>query len=125
MQRSHVHVFARLGQALFLFIFCGGLVFGQGVNSPPPLIERELFFAGSEIINPQLSPDGRMLAFQKLRDKAVWVKGLHDPFATAKPISKDVAQGFAWSRDGNICCSRKIIIFRFRKSRTVLCRRGI
>ncbi len=100
MQRFHVHVFARLGQALFLFISCGCLVFGQGVNSKPPLLERELFFAGAEIINPQLSPDGRMLAFQKLHDKAVWVKGLHDPFATAKPISKDVAQGVAWSRDG-------------------------
>ena len=100
MQRFHVHVFARLGQALFLFISCASLVFGQSTNSKPPLLERELFFAGSEIINPQLSPDGRMLAFQKLRDKAVWVKGLHDPFATAKPISKDVVQGFAWSRDG-------------------------
>ena len=100
MQRFHVHVFARLGQALLLFIFCGCLVFGQGANSKTPLLERELFFAGSEIINPQLSPDGRKLAFQKLQNKAVWVKGLHDPFSIAKPISEDAVQNFAWSGDG-------------------------
>ncbi len=100
MQRFHVHVFARLGPALFLFISCGCLVFGQGVNSKPPLLERELFFAGSEIMNPQLSPDGRLLAFQKIQDKAVWLKGIHDPFSAAQPISKDVVQGFVWSRDG-------------------------
>ena len=100
MQRFHVHVFARIGQALFLFIFCGCLVFGQGANSKTPLLERELFFAGSEIINPQLSPDGRKLAFQKPQNKAVWVKGLHDPFSIAKPISEDAVQNFAWSGDG-------------------------
>ena len=100
MQRFHVHVFARLGQALFLFISCGILVFGQGANSKAPLLERELFFVGSEIINPQLSPDGRRLAFQKLQDKAVWVKGLHDPVSFAKRISNDAVQNFAWSADG-------------------------
>lgn len=100
MQRSSVHAFIRLGQSLLILISCGYLVFGQGSNSPPPLLERELFFAGSEILNPQLSPDGRMLAFQKAQDKAVWLKGLSDPFTSAKPISKDAVQNFVWSRDG-------------------------
>src|SRR5437899_8741531 len=31
----------------------------------PPLIDRELIFGNPEIVNPELSPDGRFLAFEK------------------------------------------------------------
>jgi hypothetical protein len=31
----------------------------------PPQIDRELIFGNPEIVNPELSPDGRFLAFEK------------------------------------------------------------
>ncbi len=69
----------------------------------PPLIDRELFFGDPEISAPQLSPDGRYISFIKpYRDaRNIWVKGLDQPFADARPVTADErpVPGYFWSRD--------------------------
>ena len=60
--------------------------------SLPPLIEREQFFTNSGIEGAQLSPDGRFLVFQKPLNGVInlWVKGIDDPMATARPVTAKV-----------------------------------
>ncbi len=71
----------------------------------PPLIPRERFFGDPEITNAQLSPDGRFIAFVRPLDgvRNVWVKGIDEPFAAARPVTADSVRpvnGYFWSRDG-------------------------
>lgn len=71
----------------------------------PPLIDRQLFFGDPEIINGQLSPDGKFIAFIKPLDgtRNVWVKRPDEPFAAARPLTADTKRpipGFFWSEDG-------------------------
>ena len=74
-------------------------------NQLPPLIDRELFFGNPEISAPQLSPDGKYISFLKPIDgvRNIWVKGIDEPFASARPITKDTQRsipGYFWSQDG-------------------------
>ena len=73
--------------------------------SLPPLIEREQFFTNSGIEGAQLSPDGRFLVFQKPLNGVInlWVKGIDDPMATARPVTAKVERPifiYFWSADG-------------------------
>ena len=70
----------------------------------PALIDRELFFGNPEIAGAQLSPDGKWMMFRKpYKDTLnVWVKGVSEPFATAKLITNETKRPIAgafWSRD--------------------------
>ncbi|MFD1466801.1 S9 family peptidase [Hymenobacter caeli] len=74
-------------------------------NAQPPLIDRELLFGDPEISGGQLSPDGRFLSFIKPYHgtRNIWVKGLKEPFASARPMTNDQARpvrNYFWSRDG-------------------------
>jgi dipeptidyl aminopeptidase/acylaminoacyl peptidase len=71
----------------------------------PQLIDREIFFGNPEIAGAQLSPDGKYIAFIKPFNNVrnVWVKGVNEPFANAKPVtdeSKRPIGGYFWSDDG-------------------------
>ncbi|MGD1937815.1 MAG: alpha/beta fold hydrolase [Cyanophyceae cyanobacterium] len=71
----------------------------------PPLIDRELFFGDPEIVGAQLSPDGQFLAFRKSLNGVmnVWVKGIDEPMAAARPVTTDVGRSISiyfWSADG-------------------------
>ncbi len=73
-------------------------------NALPPLIDRELLFGDPEISGGQLSPDGRFLSFIKPYNgtRNIWVKGLKEPFASARPMTNDQARpvrDYFWSRD--------------------------
>src|SRR3954451_17403969 len=71
----------------------------------PPIIDRELIFGNPEIAAPQLSPDGKYLAFLKpWKDtRNVWVKKTGEPFASARLIMTEAKRpvgGYSWTRDG-------------------------
>ena len=71
----------------------------------PPLIDRQLLFGDPDIINPQLSPDGRFVAFLRPNQgtRNIWVKRIDQPFDQAKPITAETTRpiaGYFWSRDG-------------------------
>ena len=71
----------------------------------PPIIDRELFFGDPQIASGQLSPDGSHIAFLKPYKNIlnIWVKGMSDPFAAARPMTADTTRpvrGYFWSRDG-------------------------
>jgi dipeptidyl aminopeptidase/acylaminoacyl peptidase len=70
----------------------------------PPIIDRELIFGNPEIAGPQLSPDGKYLAFLKpWKDtRNVYVKGVDEPFSAARLLtteSKRPISGYFWTRD--------------------------
>lgn len=71
--------------------------------TPPPLIDREIFFGNPEISGAQLSPDGKMISFIKPYNgiRNIWVKKTSEPFDKAKPLTNDqrpIANYF-WSRN--------------------------
>jgi dipeptidyl aminopeptidase/acylaminoacyl peptidase len=73
-------------------------------GSPPPLIDRELFFGDPEISGAQISRDGNFIAFIKpfKGTRNIWVKRTADPFETAKPITADTTRPirvYFWNRD--------------------------
>jgi len=70
----------------------------------PPIIDRELIFGNPEIAAPQLSPDGKYLAFLKpWKDtRNVYVKGVDEPFSAARLLtteSKRPIAGYFWTHD--------------------------
>lgn len=70
----------------------------------PPLIDRELFFGNPEIAAPEVSPDGKFLAFLKpWKDtRNVWVKKVDEPFSAARLLTTETKRpvaGFLWTRD--------------------------
>jgi Dipeptidyl aminopeptidases/acylaminoacyl-peptidases len=74
-------------------------------TTPPPIIDRELFFGDPEIVGAQLSPDGVFIAFIKSfkGTRNIWVKRTAEPFASAKPLTADTKRPvdwYFWSRDG-------------------------
>lgn len=101
----------RKSLAFVFVLLCIGLIaassqpaFAQA-GTPPPLIDRELFFGDPEISGAQISPDGKFIAFVKpfKGTRNIWVKRTEEPFDSAKPLTADksrpVTQYF-WSRDG-------------------------
>ena len=52
--------------------------------TPPPVLDRELFFGNPEISGAQLSPDGQFIAFIKpyKETRNIWVKRLAGPRTT-------------------------------------------
>src|SRR3954468_24386507 len=70
----------------------------------PPIIDRELIFGNPEIAAPQLSPDGKYLAFLKpWKDtRNVYVKGVDEPFSAARLLTTETKRpvaGFFWTWD--------------------------
>ena len=70
----------------------------------PPIIDRELIFGNPEIAGPQLSPDGKYLAFLKpWKDtRNVYVKGVDEPFSAARLLTTEAKRpiaGYFWTRD--------------------------
>ncbi len=90
---------------LLLLALAGAPRPGAAQKSLPPLIDRELLFGDPEVSGAQLSPDGRFLSFIKPYHgtRNLWVKGLGEPFAQARPLTNDQARPvrtYFWSRDG-------------------------
>ncbi|MFI5104613.1 MAG: TolB family protein, partial [Terriglobales bacterium] len=70
----------------------------------PPIIDRELIFGNPEIAAPELSPDGKYLAFLKpWKDtRNVYVKGVNEPFSAARLLTTETKRpiaGFFWTHD--------------------------
>ncbi len=72
--------------------------------TPPPLIDRELFFGNPEISGAQLSPDGKYISFIKPWNdtRNIWVKKAGEPFEAARRVTAEKKRpipGYFWSRD--------------------------
>ena len=70
----------------------------------PPIIDRELIFGNPEIINAQVSPDGKYLAFLKPWNdtRNIWVKKTDEPFSAARLLTTEKKRPipqYLWSRD--------------------------
>ena len=70
----------------------------------PPLIDRELIFGNPEIVNAELSPDGKYLAFQKPwhDTRNIYVKGVDEPFSAARLLTMETKRpvpGYFWTRN--------------------------
>ena len=88
-----------LAAALAIFSLLPGFANGE----MPAVIDRAQFFADPDISAPQLSPDGKSLAFLKSFKgvRNVWIKPVTEPFYKARPLtatSRPPAEYF-WSTD--------------------------
>ncbi|MGH9961025.1 MAG: TolB family protein, partial [Pyrinomonadaceae bacterium] len=114
MQSVRQSVSARLGRgrgsllaaacALLTIVMVAMPIVAQS-TTPPPIIDRALFFGDPEIIGAQISPDGKFIAFIKpfKGTRNIWVKRTAEPFASAKPLTADTKRPvdwYFWSRDG-------------------------
>ena len=89
-----------------------GLGFGLAAlagaaDTPPPVLDRELFFGNPEIAGAQLSPDGQYIAFLKPWNdtRNIWVKKTAEPFDAARLVTTEKKRpipGFFWSRDSKL-----------------------
>lgn len=76
-----------------------------GAQTPPPLIDRELFFGNPALSCARLSPDGTHIAFVQPLDGTlnVWVKLTEEPFESARPVTDSTDRpitDYAWTWDG-------------------------
>ncbi len=87
--------------AVFMLI---GASTGQSNAQLPPLIDREVFFDNPEYAGAQISPDGKYISFIRPFEGTmnVWVKGVAEPFAAARPLTNDTrpVRSYFWSQDG-------------------------
>jgi dipeptidyl aminopeptidase/acylaminoacyl peptidase len=89
-----------------------GLCLGAGAlagaaDTPPPVLDRELFFGNPEIAAADLSPDGQYIAFLKPWNdtRNVYVKKTSEPFEKARLVTTEKKRpipGFFWSRDSKL-----------------------
>jgi len=90
---------------LLMVLLSAVVVSGSLFAQAPALIDREVFFGNPEYAGAQISPDGKYISFIKpYKDTMnVWVKGVDEPFASARPMTADTARPvrqYFWSRDG-------------------------
>ena len=92
--------------------FLAGLCLGAGAlagaaDTPPPVLDRELFVGNPEIAAADLSPDGQYIAFLKPWNdtRNVYVKKTSEPFEKARLVTTEKKRpipGFFWSRDSKL-----------------------
>lgn len=82
-----------------------GIHFSNSTQSPPPLIDREIFFGDPEISAAHLSPDGKFISFLRPFEgnRNIWIKERNQSFEEAKPLTAETDRpisSYFWSRDG-------------------------
>ncbi len=69
----------------------------------PPIIDRNLFIAGSDISDEQISPDGQFISFLRWDNgsRNIWIKKTNEPFSTARQASAASwpVRTYFWSGD--------------------------
>ncbi len=77
----------------------------EDAETPPPLLDRELFFGAPRISGAQLSPDGQWMCFIKAYRgvRNIWLKPAKQPFDVARPVtdSRHPVPSCFWSRDSD------------------------
>jgi dipeptidyl aminopeptidase/acylaminoacyl peptidase len=88
------------------WILIAGLLAGCGKSlvTKSHLIDRELFFGNPALASPQVSPDGRWVAFLKERNGIlnIHLAGWGEPLDQARPVTDEKERppaGFTWTRD--------------------------
>lgn len=96
----------KLSLSLSCVLFTASLTFAQGrkADSLPALIDRDLIFGNPEIAAPELSPDGKFIAFLKpWRDtRNIYVKAVGEPFSAARLLTNETTRpvaGYFWTRN--------------------------
>ena len=77
---------------------------GKSLVTKSHLIDRELFFGNPALASPQVSPDGRWVAFLKERNGIlnIHLVGWGEPLDQARPVTDEKERppaGFTWTRD--------------------------
>ncbi len=95
--RTRTRLLAFIGFALVLSA-------RAAMGSQPPIIARGLLLSEPDISNPELSPDGELLAFQKPLNGTlnIWIKKTSDALDRAHPVTAITdrpPQQFFWSAD--------------------------
>src|SRR5690349_16640133 len=91
---------------LFAPLFLAVVLFSSYMHAQQPaLIDREIIFGNPEYAGAQISPDGKFISFVKPLNGTmnVWVKGIDEPFAAARPMTNDQSRPvrqYFWSVDG-------------------------
>jgi dipeptidyl aminopeptidase/acylaminoacyl peptidase len=74
-------------------------------ETPPPLLDRELFFGPPRISGAQLSPDGQWMCFIKAYKgvRNIWLKRAKEPFEAARAVtdSRRPVPSCFWSRNSD------------------------
>ena len=78
----------------------------ESLPAGAPLIDREVFFGDPDIAGAALSPDGRWISFRKQHRGVmnIWVKGIEEPFAAARPITAETQRpvsAYFWTEDSS------------------------
>src|SRR5260370_5717106 len=92
-----------LGRLLFALAFCLLGDLDQARPKEIPLIPREVLFGNPERTSPQISPDGKMLAYlapDKNNVLQIWVRtvGKEDPKKLTNDLKRGVRQ-YYWAFD--------------------------
>ena len=86
--------------SFMIFVFFSLQVFSQ---KDAPIIDRDIFFGNPEIAAAQLSPDGKLISFQKEFNGImnIWVKKFDEPFNKAVPLTNNERPlgGYFWTYD--------------------------
>ncbi len=94
---------AALGIAALCMLVVATLSFAD-TTTPPPLLNRDVFFGDPEYSGAKISPDGAWISFRKpyLDVMNIWVKAADAPFTAARPVTADTERpvaGYFWSED--------------------------
>src|SRR5205085_3439573 len=94
----------KISSILSTFLLSLSLFGAVTTAQQPPIVDREVFFGNPEYAGAQISPDGKYISFIKplTGTMNVWVKGVNEPFASARPMTNDQKRPVAtyfWSRD--------------------------
>ena len=100
--RTVGEIFMRVSRSLSVFVLCFCLYAGAFVQSPAPLIPRNVLFGNPERTSPEISPDGTMLAYLAPDQGVlnVWVRTLGK--TDDRVITNDRKRGirnFFWQYD--------------------------
>ncbi len=81
------------------------LAIQEDAETPPPLLDRELFFGAPRISGAQLSPDGQWMCFIRAYKgvRNIWLKRAKEPFEAARRVtdSRHPVPSCFWSRNSD------------------------
>ncbi len=81
------------------------LAIQEDAETPPPLLDRELFFGPPRISGAQLSPDGQWMCFIRAYKgvRNIWLKRAKEPFEAARRVtdSRHPVPSCFWSRNSD------------------------
>jgi len=92
----------------FLTLFFA-VIFTSGIFAQKPVageITKIIELDGTDVMNPQWSPDGRMIAFTTARQVGLWVADANGENVRQITDDESVGYGYSWSHDSSHLLAR-------------------